>query len=305
MKQRAGESGHLYWQKVRAEQEKGNDAFEARLRSHELSAKKKKPTNSIPPWMKKDDYLALHAPVPDDFGIPDIMTPEQWAKELRTPDFAPETPDEKMAWKLLYINMSDCLCGKQKSRLEKIDEISLWMNEKKRIKKEAVEFDFFYTFDLWAEYLNVDPDYLREGFGRFLQAAKHYATTDEKPKHLRELLNTVGQYRPRRGINAARTGSKQWNALDGGPVLDIGLFADTRLCGGGGSGSEVESGSGRASGLGASPERGDTAGMYSDLLELVPVIQRTIRADGGENAAAAARELVEDIGRIPIAEWTE
>ena len=98
MKQRAGESGHLYWQKVRAEQEKGNDAFEARLRSHELSAKKKKPTNSIPPWMKKDDYLALHAPVPDDFGIPDIMTPEQWAKELRTPDIAPETPDEKMAW---------------------------------------------------------------------------------------------------------------------------------------------------------------------------------------------------------------
>ena len=297
--------GRLRWNRVPAEQEKSNSIFEGRLRSHELAAKKKAPTNSIPPWMKKDDYLSLHAPVPDDFGIPDIMTPSQWANAMRAPDPGPQTPDEKMAWKFLYINMSDCLCGKQNSRLDKIEEISLWMIGKKRIKKEVVEFDFFYTFDLWCEYLNVDGDYMREGMGRFLQAAKHYATTDEKPKHLRDLLNTVGQYRPRRGINVSGVSRKQRNAEHGSEMLDTGLLEDAGLYGDGGRGSEDESGRGCPSGPGASFTRGDAGRVHTDLSGLIPAIQRTICADGGPDAAAKARELVEDIGRVPIVEWTE
>jgi hypothetical protein len=259
---------HINWSRVRRKD--GFDipsAFEGRLGGHERAARKRKPDSlSIPPWMAKGDYFTPLSPVPDDFGEPEIMTPDQWASSMRTPDFEPKTPDEKMAWKLLYINMSECLCGKSKNRLIAIDEIENWMTAKKRVKKEIVPFDYDYTFALWCEYLNVDEDYMREGMARFLSTAKSYAINNEQPKQLRNLLKLVGSYRPRRGVTNARTSRVERNVSQRRGVLDSSLSADTGASRKRRDRPEAESGGGRPHSAGTVDERADTRSVYSDIL---------------------------------------
>src|SRR5579872_1442935 len=200
---------------------------------------------AIPPWLSKESYFELSANTDieetlEHVACPEIMTLGQWNDLFRRPEFSPETPEQKLAWKLLYINMSDCLKGSTKEKLRWIDEIEQWMLG----QKSGQPFDFYWSFDYWCEQLNIDSTYMRHGFGDFLREAKLCATTNKPTAKLKQFLAVVGRGKRARSLD------KQRDVVNGSPVLDFSLFTNLANDGIGGRGPQTESGSRRSSGAG-------------------------------------------------------
>lgn len=170
----------------------------------------------IPPWMKKEDYLELRTPPPDTFGVPLSLMPSQY-KDMRS-HVGDLTADQKIAWRILYIYMSDVVLGKPKKRLKSIDEIRLWIENRG---------DFIYTFSWWCECLGIDDDYFREGLQKFLTTAREHALAGSVSEELRAILCEVGGFKLRyvRTDNQSGNGERARGLLNAGSVADDGAGA--------------------------------------------------------------------------------
>ena len=168
-------------------------------------------TNTVPPWMtdRAEEYLSLYEPFPDDFGIPEFITTDQYRIGHERDCRYEDTPERRMAWRLFAITISDCLNGKPEKRLLYIDEIKNWANG----KIPDVRWDFGY----FCELLGYNEDYVRGKLLKFLQSAEEFATMGESPsdeiKHL--LKDIVGKYKSRPVGKRRNNMSRQQMKMEG------------------------------------------------------------------------------------------
>jgi len=77
----------------------------------------------------------------------------------------PETPEQRIAWRLLIRNICDVIAGPKKQRLKYINEIQSWI----------LAEDAPYPFSLWCEHLGLDAGYVKKVFTRFLRKQRNAA----------------------------------------------------------------------------------------------------------------------------------
>ena len=150
-------------------------------------------TNSIPPWMsdRAEEFLSLYEPFPDDFGIPDFITPAQWRTEHEREYKCEDTPERRMAWRLFAISVSDCLNGNSAKRLHYIDEIKNWAIGKTPSPR--------WDFDYWCDLIGYNEDWVRGKLLKFLDSVEQYARLNVPPsEEIKRLLkDVVGKYKSR------------------------------------------------------------------------------------------------------------
>jgi len=171
-------------------------------------------TNTIPPWMsdRADEYLSLYEPFPDDFGIPEFITPDQWRVDHERECSYEDTPERRMAWRLFAITVSDCFNGSAAKRLHYIDEIKNWANGKTPSPR--------WEFDYWCNLIGFDENWVRGKLNAFLDSAEQYAKLDTPPdENIKKLLKEViGKYKSRpmsaRKNNMSTQALEQVRAID-------------------------------------------------------------------------------------------
>lgn len=241
---------------------------------------------AIPPWMRKKDYLSLIAPIPDDFGQPDVLLPIQW-RERFAPENEPKTPDEKIAWKFLHINMMDCIVGTKIEKLKAIDEFWNWAGH-------IDESEYPYTFSWWCEVIHKDSGYMKKGLEHFLTLCRDYAINNIQPPEFVTAIKAIGNYR-RRGMSGPREAKLSASADNlkrnvgvGSRLSGSSSATDNGLCRERGRATVSNGGELRASVARSLDARQDTGRLLESLSDTIPTIQPTIHTnDGGELKAEA------------------
>ncbi|MDE2233244.1 MAG: hypothetical protein KGJ90_03905 [Patescibacteria group bacterium] len=118
---------------------------------------------------------------------PEVLLPSQW-RDLHE-HICQETPERRIAWRLLALNLSDIFVGKPRRRLRNIKEIRKWIDGVKN-------FDFHYPFEHWCNALDLDESWAKRKMNELLTLAEGYAITGDKPPRVQYLLdNVVSVYR--------------------------------------------------------------------------------------------------------------
>ena len=188
---------HLTCDKIKQRQDKNYAVMSRKPQTHA-------DPNTIPPWMgdRAEEYLSLVEPFPDDFGIPEFITTDQWRGMHDRECSYEDTPERRMAWRLFAITVGDCFNGKPKQRLKYIEQIRNWVND--------VTPNPRWEFGYWATLLGFDEDWVRGKLLAFLDTAENYATlgTAPNPEVVKLLRDVVGKYKSRptglRKNNASR-----------------------------------------------------------------------------------------------------
>lgn len=128
------------------------------------------------------------------YGLPtiswpglEVLLPSQW-HDLHE-HVSEETPERRIAWRLLALNLSDIFVGKPDRRLHNIKEVRRWVEGLKN-------FEFYYPFAYWCGVLGLDESWARRKMIELLAVAERYARTGKKSARVQHLLNNaVSVYR--------------------------------------------------------------------------------------------------------------